>query len=390
MGSCVPHPRRRATVAGAALLNACLGSLYAWSIFVEPLRAEFGWSATEVSSVFAVSLAVFCAVTVTAGRLADRASPRLLALIATACAGLGMLGSAATTSLWWLLICYAGVFGVGNGLGYVTAVTAAGRAVPDRRGTAVGIAVAGYALGPLLIAVPGLAIIDAVGWRRAFLLLAAALVTGMLLAAHLLGGRGPAGTSRSTGRGIPPAEMLRRREAYLLWLVFACGSFTGLMSVGHAAPVVLERGLSQTQASAAVSALAGCNAVGRLLAGPLSDRYGRGKALVGTMAACVSGAGLIGLTSGAGNALLAMGVVGLSYGGLAALVPAATADLFGEAHFGANFGLVFSAWGVGGLLGPVVGGWAAGLGGYSLAYLVGAALATVGLCTVGALVRGRV
>ena len=113
-------------VAGAALLNLCLGSLYAWSVFVEPLQDEFGWSSIEVSGVFAASLVVFCATTVLAGRSADRRSPRRLAVAAAAFAGAGLASSAMAASVWMLALTYAGIFGVGNGLGYVTAVAAAG------------------------------------------------------------------------------------------------------------------------------------------------------------------------------------------------------------------------------------------------------------------------
>ncbi|HEY8339657.1 MAG TPA: MFS transporter [Egibacteraceae bacterium] len=382
--STAPRP---AVVAGAALLNLCLGSLYAWSVFVEPLQRDLGWSASAASSVFAASVVVFCITTVLAGPLADRAAPRRAALVSAACAAGGLAASAATTSVWWLLVCYAGVFGVGNGLGYVVALTAARRALPDHGGTGVGVAVAGYALGPLLVAAPLGAVIAALGWRHAFLLAGGLLGAVMVVAAALLGGGPPPprpsppppppprGASRRTR---PRATLLTRPHGVGLWLVFACGAFAGLMVVGHAAPLLLDRGLSATAASAAVSLLAAGNASGRVLAGWASDRIGAPLAL--TVALAVAAVAAIVLAVSGGAVLVALvTTVGVAYGAVAAAVPAATADLFGEAAFGANFGVVFTAWGVGGFFGPLVGGWLAERAGYTAALQAAAAVAALGL-----------
>lgn len=365
-------------LAGATLLNLCLGSLYAWSVFVDPLQRDLGWSSSAVASVFAVSVVVFCATTVVAGPVADRAPPRRAALVAAVCAGGGLAASAATTSVWWLLAWYAGAFGVGNGLGYVVALTAARRALPEHGGTGVGVAVAGYALGPLLVAAPLGAVIAALGWRQAFLLAGGVLAALMLVAAQLLG-RGPSPPARGAPRRRRPrATLLTRPQGVGLWVVFACGAFAGLMVVSHAAPLLLDRGLSATAASAAVSLLAAGNASGRVLAGWAADRIGAPLALIIALAAATVAAAAVAVSGGA-VLLAAVATVGVAYGAVAAAVPAATADLFGEAAFGANFGVVFTAWGVGGFLGPLIGGWLAERAGYGAALQTAGAVAAVGL-----------
>jgi MFS transporter, OFA family, oxalate/formate antiporter len=373
------RPGALRVVAGAALLNLCLGSLYAWSVFVQPLREEFGWSAAAVSMVFATSLVIFCAAAALTGRVADRVAPRGVARVVAVAAGAGVACSAAATTLWWLLLCYAGVFGAANGLGYLLAVTSAGRVAPQRRGAAVGVAVAGYALGPLLVTAPALALIGAVGWRGALVVIGVGLAVTMLVAAQLLDAQPPERARVAAKAGQTPREVLRRREAHLLWGAFACGSFAALMSVGHAAPLAEERGLPAAWQALAVTALALGNAAGRVLSGVLSDRLGRAVVLPAVLALGSAAAVLLGLVTGPAVVLPGLVLTGFAYGGLAAAVPAATADLFGDAHLGANFGLVFTAWGVAGLLGPVVGGWAAGAAGYAAAYRIAGLVAVLGL-----------
>lgn len=370
-----------AVISGAALLNLCLGSSYAWSVFVEPLQTEFGASSFAMSTIFAGSLVVFCATTVAGGgRLADRLAPRSIAIGAALLTTVGMAASAVAPSLWFLAVAYAGVFGLANGFGYVLAVTTAGRAWPQRRGTGVGLAVAGYALGPLVVAGPAVALIGTVGWRTTFLVLAGALGAFMLLAAWLLPDRVPAiGVQTPDPIAWTPRLLLRHVNAHLLWATFALGAFTALMTIGHAAPLAVERGLSPWQAGTAVAVLALGNATGRAVAGPLSDRVDRFAVLTGVMVATAAGALLIGLSTGPATVLPAVVTIGLAYGALATLVPTATLDLFGEARFGANFAVIFTAWGVASLLGPPVGGWIADHHGYAAAHQLGGLAAIVGL-----------
>ena len=291
-------------------------------------------------------------------------------------------------SVWMLALTYAGIFGVGNGLGYVTAVAAAGRVMPQRRGTGVGIAVAGYALGPLLVAGPAVALTGALGWRATFVILGCVLALVMLAAAMLLGPpSGDAPGMTDDAAGVAPMEMVSRIEAHLLWATFALGSFTAIMTVGHTAPLAASRGLSPAAAGAAVGTVAVGNAVGRVLAGPASDLAGRRRLLVVAMAGTVGGASWLAVASTAAGLLPALVVVGLTYGALASLVPAATGDLFGPRHFGANFGVIFTAWGAAGLVAAPAGGWIAERMGYSTAFLTGGGVALAGLLCALVLAR---
>lgn len=207
----------------------------------------------------------------------------------------------------------------------------------------------------------------------------------------MLGDRVPETGVRSSDRiGSTPRRLLRRIDAHLLWATFALGAFTALMTIGHAAPLAVERGLSPWWAgTAAVFALG--NATGRPVAGPLSDRVKRFTALSGVMVATAGGARLLGPSIGWAIVLPAAVTVGPGYGAHATLVPTLTFGLFREAHFGARFAVIFTARGVASLLGPPVGGWIADHHGYAVAHQVGGFAALVGplLAAAALLVRAQ-
>src|SRR5512136_275421 len=135
---------------GGTLLMACLGTVYAWSVFLQPLRATFGWSASQATLPFSVAILFLGIGAVLGGRWQDRAGPRPVALTgallwggANLAAGLGT----ARLGLAWLVATYGVAGGLGLGLGYVTPVAAVAKWFPDRRGLGTGLVVMGFGLG---------------------------------------------------------------------------------------------------------------------------------------------------------------------------------------------------------------------------------------------------
>lgn len=347
-----------AALAGAATLNIGLGTLYAWSVLAPPLREEFD-AGGEVSTVFSVALVAFCVTVVAGGWLTDRWRPRRLALASGVAAVVGLAGSAAAPTLGWVVVGYGALFGVGNGIGYATAVAVAGKAFDRRRGLALGITVGGYAASPL-VASPLLQLgIVELGWRATVLVLAGATGAAALAAAWLLGGATEAYRLTGSAEGVAPEgtrlAVMRTAQGWLLWAVFLCGSFPALMTLAHLTVVADARGLSAFDGANLVALLGLANAAGRVGVGAVSDVVGRRVTLPGSMAGNAAAAGLVAVLPGAGVLYPATVLLGLAYGALAGLVPAATSDLFGTRDLGRNFAVVFSAWGVAGAIAPTVG-----------------------------------
>src|SRR5712691_3303812 len=134
-------------VVGGLLMNLALGSLYAWSVFVAPLEKEFGWKRADTSSVFGWAVVVFAISFILAGRLQDKLGPFFVSVTGGLLVSIGFFLCAYTASLNYLIICFGVLGGIGNGFGYSTPIPVMAKWFPDKRGLAVGLAVAGYGGG---------------------------------------------------------------------------------------------------------------------------------------------------------------------------------------------------------------------------------------------------
>ncbi|MEM2926784.1 MAG: OFA family MFS transporter [Candidatus Bathyarchaeia archaeon] len=354
-------------VASAVIIQLCLGAVYAFSILVPPLEAEFGWKRIETSPAFTIALLVFSLSMIPAGRFQDRKGPRLVATIGGIILGLGMVLSSFTNSLPWLYMSYGIVGGLGIGLTYVTPITTCVKWFPEKKGLITGLAVFGFGAGSIVFAPFWTILIEAMGWRNTFLI-TGLLFTGLLFpSAQVL--RNPPEDFKTAvskpssqlrvAKDFHPSEMLKRASFYAIWISYWFGTSAGLMLIGHAKQITMElTGLNDLEASLTVSMLGMFNSFGRILWGYLGDRMGREKVLVLVFALCFGGlflaASLYGFVP-----LFLLGVVftGLSFGGFLALYPAMTSDYYGTKNLGSNYGIIFLAYGAGAILGPIMAGY---------------------------------
>lgn len=370
-------------VIGAVLLDLAVSPLFTWDAFTATLRAELGAADTALAGVFSVGLAAFMVAVLLGGRMADAVSPRRLALISAGGTVGGLLGSAAATSVTTMMLSFGVLLGGATGIGYITAVRVAGT-VQTRRGLVLGLVVSAYAAGSAVLAPVVAALLMTAGRSWTFVLLAGAIGGALAVAAVLVPGR-PA--DQPTSRRRTRTSWSRpSRPVVALWLVFALGSAPALAAFAQAAALAGTPGA----AAPAVTVLNAGNFAGRLVAGPLSDRVGRSVALVATpivlLLACLPPA----VGADGPLALVALGLLGTQYGALSALVPLATSDVVPREVFGTTYGLVFTSWGIAGLLSPVAAAALAAHVGYSGVYqvfLIAAVLSSICVATYARLVR---
>jgi OFA family oxalate/formate antiporter-like MFS transporter len=345
------RPGTARLVAVGMLANLAVGTLFAWSLVAPQVVADVGAPRDSGPAVFTLALGVFTVVLLGVGRWLARLGPRrLLAAAALAAgAGLGLTAVGEEPGTPWLGIGL--LFGVANGLAYGVAVALAARVPAGRRGAASGLVVGAYAAGPVLLGLLAPRVLPAVGWRTCLAVLAV-LVAGLVGLAAVLAPAG-AGLERRPDRAAAPVP---GTTVAALWVLFAGGTAPGLVVFATAAPLASATGLGPGAAGAAVSLLAAGNLAGRLGAGWWSDRAGRLPALATALAA--TAVALAGLAVRVAPAVVLTGflVVGLAYGAVSALVPAATADRVGVRAFPAVYGRVFTAWGCAGLLAPLLAG----------------------------------
>ena len=380
-------------------MNLALGSLYAWSVFVLPLEQEFGWSRAETSWIFTIAVVCFALSFVAAGRLQDVRGPRLCAAIGAIMVGAGFALASFTTSLQYLYVCIGVIVGIGNGFGYATPVPVGSKWFPDKRGLVVGLMVGGYGAGSAIFGPVATALIESVGWRVTFQILGALFLVMGLVGTALLrnppegyrpeGWTPPVPTSRgSSGVDVPTAVMLRTPLFYALWVAYCLGATAGLMTISQLVPFARNAGLGAAAATFAITVGAVGNAGGRILSGWLSDALGRLATL--KLMIVVSAVAMPALFIWRHELVLfylLVAIVYWCYGTQLSVFAAATADLYGTKHLGLNYGLLFTAWGTAGIVGPILAARVYdSFGDYRYAFYTAAALAVV---AVGSLTLAR-
>jgi MFS transporter, OFA family, oxalate/formate antiporter len=354
---------------GGFLMTLALGSLYAWSVFVAPLENEFGWKRAQTSTVFTIATVTFAITFVLAGRLQDRFGPFWIAITGSVLVSLGFFLCAFTTSLHYLFFCYGVLGGMGNACGYSTVVPVMAKWFPDKRGFAIGLALTGYGGGSAIFGpLANLEMIPHFGWRVTCMLLGGIFLV-MTLAGSFLLKNPPENYRIASGKFAPaakvaskyeftPSEVLRTPPFYFMWFGFGLGSSAGLLVISQLVPFAQSQGVSSA-ALATMGLVVGAlgNVSGRILSGWLSDALGRLNTLRAILAISTLAMPVL-YRVGAHVAALyvAVFVVYFCYGTQGAVNPTAVADFWGTRNAGVNYGLLFTAWGFAGIIGPTIGG----------------------------------
>jgi OFA family oxalate/formate antiporter-like MFS transporter len=373
-------------VVGGVSMNLALGSLYAWSVFVLPLEQEFGWTRAQTSWVFTIAIVTFAVTFIFAGRMQDVRGPRLCAFLGAVLVSLGFFLASFTASVVYLYLIFA-VVGAGNGFGYATPMPVASKWFPDKRGLVVGLMVGGYGAGSALIGPVASSLIQSMGWRPTFRLLGGLFFVMGLIGTWLLtnppAGYRPHGwtppATAAARRDFSTAEMLRTPQFYELWLAYCLGATAGLMTISQLVPFARSAGLGPAAATFAITVGAFGNAGGRILSGWLSDMMGRLTTLrVMVLASAVAMPALFIWRQEVLLFYIFVAAVYWCYGTQLSVFASATADIYGTRNLGLNYGVLFTAWGAAGILGPMIAARVYDAsGGYRYAFYAASGLAVV-------------
>src|SRR5919112_4483937 len=349
-------------------MQVALGAVYAWSVFADPLAQAYGGaSATAVNSTFSITIFTLGFAAFVGGLWMGNVGPRIVALTAGALYGVGIfLAGFASNSLLFLYLTYGFVAGAGIGLGYIVPVATLIKWFPDKRGFITGIAVAGFGGGAFVTAFIANALVARAGVFSAFGILGIIYLIMVLGAAMFIRnppegwrpeGWEPDTTERSDRSGVDYdlGGVLKTWQWYVLWALLFLNVTAGISLITEAAPMAEEiAGVSATVAAGLVSIISIANALGRFFWAWLSDAIGRKwvffvmfilQAVLFFLLPLVSVYFLL--------AVLAFIIVSC-YGGGFGTMPAFNADYFGPTNVGTNYGLMLTAWSVGGVLGPIL------------------------------------
>jgi len=362
-------------IAGVAIMLT-LGTVYAWSVFVKPIAAAYGWEVKVVSRVFMLIIGTIGVSAAFGGMLVDKKGPKFVATLGTALYGIGvLLGGAALYSgnFWFLLFGYGVVAGIGNGLAYVVPIATLIRWFPDRRGLITGLAVMGFGFGAFFIGliVPGL--INNVGVANSFLILGAvyfiiSVIASLTLknppAGWLPAGFKPAATTVSAADSFNWSQASKTRQWYMLWAMLFLNVTAGMGLLSKLSPMAQEviKIAQSIDDPAKLAVLGGgvlatasiFNGLGRLFWAAVSDMIGRkGVYMLMFLSQAVLYILLPQISSVLIFTIIACYLLSCLGGGFA-VMPAFAADSFGPTNIGRIYGFLLTAWGAAGVVGGFV------------------------------------
>lgn len=376
--------RRYLILLASVVIQMCLGGTYAWSVFVPALSRDHGLSNAQTQIIFGVTIGLLSLSMVFAGRLQERRGPRLVAGIGAALYACGYLLAAHSRGEFaWLLVGIGFLAGTGIGFAYVCPLATLVKWFPERKGLITGVAVAGYGAGAILLSTlaavlfgRGLSVLEV------FRLIGFAYGSVVFLGAMTLSVP-PALSEEPRSAGVCPAGLLRCREFSALVVGMFTGTFAGVTVIGNLKPIGLSGGVSAVAATAAISALAVGNTLGRISWGALYDRWGRP---VIPLSLLFLGAAVLALLAGHARAvglLVTSVLVGLGYGACLVLYAARIAAVWGPGEVGNIYPLVMLFHGAAALIGPPIGGALFdATGSYAAPLLLSTALAGLGALLV--------
>lgn len=376
----------------------CLGTVYSWSIFRKPLEAELNISATASLLPYTIALVCNAATMPIAGFYIARIGPRVMTTIGGILVGGGYLLASFSTQIETILLSYGVIVGIGVGLTYGVPMAVVARWFPDRKGLAVGLTIVGFGLSPLITAPLANTLIDLYSVRPTLRILGIAFIGIILCIATLLKVPPPdwqpqAHVSRPTAASTfhYPPHLLKSRAFYGLWICYMIGTLIGLSAIGISSPVGEEIiDIDPSLAASSVALFALFNGISRPLFGWLSDRFKPHYVAIASYSLMlVSCLLMINVQRGeVVTYLIAFCLFWFCLGGWLALAPTTTLHLFNPDHYAQNYGIVFTAYGVGALCGTLAIGqirdwW----GSYTYAFYLMALLALVGIGVASLLLK---
>ncbi|OMF86385.1 OFA family MFS transporter [Paenibacillus sp. FSL R7-0337] len=366
--------KRWLIVLGTVIMQMGLGTIYTWSLFNAHLVSKFGFELSSVSITFSITSFALAFATLFAGKLQDRFGLRRLTAASGILLGLGLILSSQASSLPMFYLLAGVVVGYADGTAYITSLSNLMKWFPKNKGLISGVSVGAYGTGSLIFKYINGGLIESAGVSNAFLYWGLIVMT-MILIGSLLVREAPVAAPvkgnpklAASGAELLPKdytvkEMLRTKEAYLLFVIFFTACMSGLYLIGIVKDIGVQlAGMDVATAANAVAMIAIFNTAGRLILGALSDRVSRTKLISITLAVtAVAMFTLSYATLSYGLFFACVAAIAFCFGGNITVFPAIVSDFFGLKNHSKNYGIIYQGFGIGALSGSFI---AAFLGGF--------------------------
>lgn len=361
------NKKRWVVLVVSCIVNIVIGTGYAWSVFAGPWAEVIGKPA---ALAFTICNAVGPVTMIAGGKINDMLGPKWVVFVGGLMFGGGAFLAGFSKSLGFLVFAYGIILGLGMGLVYSCTIGNTVKFFPDKKGMVGGLTTATYGLGSVILAPVARMMVQSMGVASTFKVLGIIYLVVICVGAFLItacpAGFIPAGytpPAPAAGQKGPEdktwSQMIKDPIFYVLFIMLICGAFFGLMTISQCSAVSQNMiKLDVATAATIVSVLALCNAAGRVLCGFISDKIGRINTLTACLVLAVVGLALV-YKSGIGDpskSLFVLGIcfVGFCFGAFMGVYPGFTAEQFGMKNNGVNYGIMFIAFGVAGVLGPMI------------------------------------
>ena len=385
----------------SCIINLFAGSIYVWSVFGAALSAKLtemlGTPVTgaDLALAFGIANGLGPIPMIFGGAVNDRFGPRFVIIGGGLLMGAGLFLTGCAASPSTVILSYGLLFGLGLGLVYGCTINNTMKFFPDHRGLAGGLTTAAYGISSVLLPPVATLLIAKIGISSSLkffgILFACVIVTGGLLSMRCPPGFMPDSWTPPKREGLSVSDrnwraMLASKEFPPMITLLMCGAVAAMMVIAHAFTIGREQmGFSAQEASTAVAILALANTFGRILAGYISDKFGRLTALSLGIAMSLLGLASLAFAGPESRAIFYAGLIalGLSFGAFMGVFPGYTAEVFGSRHNSVNYGIMFAGFSVAGIIGPTIMGLMRSADfDYSVCYLAAALISISGLLCV--------
>ena len=345
----------------------CLGTVYSWSIFRIPVETMFDIGSAKSGLPYMISLLFYSLGVFVTGKCLNRYSPRNIICLGGLFVGAGWILSGYAQDIFTLTATYGIIIGSGVGIAYGVPITLMTKWYPDKKGFVVGIVLIGFGLSPVITAPIAEILIEAYGVPDTFKFLG--IIFLLILPILSLPLKYP-GLNEQQNLGVPcvtcsnnnnltGSEMIKNRNFKGLYICFIIGTTVGLMIIGITGNVGVEiMKLSPKTVAFYMSSFALFNGLGRPVFGWLSDKIPHKKVMVVSYVMIILAAVLM-IWAKEGNTVfysIAFSIFWFNVGGWLAIAPSATLTFFGTDNYSRNYGIVFTAYGIGAVTGVFISG----------------------------------
>ncbi|UOE53194.1 OFA family MFS transporter [Bacillus sp. CMF12] len=354
----------------AVAIHLSIGSVYAYSVYQNPLKETLGWEKTDVSLAFTIAIFILGIAAAFFGRFVEKRGPRVSAMIAAVFFGIGIIGSGFAIQLenYILFLIFFGVIGgLGLGFGYIAPVSTLVKWFPDRRGLATGMAVMGFGAGALITSPIASRLMIATSIPTTFYVLGISyfilMILGSLYITKPPEGWAPEGMEENTEERPVKADLaqltaneaIKTKRFWLLWIMMFINISAGIMILSVAAPMAQEiTGASAITAASIVGIMGLFNGGGRIGWASASDYLGRGNTYMTFFLIQVAAFFILPFITNSFIFSVFLYIIVSCYGGGFASLPAFIGDLFGTKQLGAIHGYLLTSWSIAGVVGPML------------------------------------